>query len=202
MATQKLTLDLILTTAVEAIEQGGVGKFSMRKLAGEMGVDPMALYHHFRNKDAVLHGVLEHTMQDLPADLQSGDWKKDIRFIGDQMRHFARQHPQLFRLYKEQHPWPEAKHRLIQSLYKIVRTRDMDEQAAARSVRLIYQYFEGFCFDEMFGDQGLDDQVVGSLQTEITLVPFQPKYDANAEFEFGLKVLLDGLEAGSRKEAD
>lgn len=54
-----LTRDDVLAAALEMIDEGGVEALSMRKLAGRLGIEAMSLYHHVRDKDALLDGVVE-----------------------------------------------------------------------------------------------------------------------------------------------
>lgn len=57
--TNPLTRDEILSSALKIIDAEGLDALSMRRLARELGVEAMTLYHHFPNKDAILDGVGE-----------------------------------------------------------------------------------------------------------------------------------------------
>jgi TetR/AcrR family transcriptional regulator, tetracycline repressor protein len=60
MARPKIPLidrTTVVSTALEIIDRDGLDEFSIRKIAGELGVNGASLYHHFRDKDAILHGV-------------------------------------------------------------------------------------------------------------------------------------------------
>lgn len=52
-----------MATALAIVDEQGVGALSMRALAGRLGVEAMSLYHHVRNKDALLTGVVESVMR-------------------------------------------------------------------------------------------------------------------------------------------
>ena len=54
-----LTRERILRTAVELADRGGIESLSMRKLALELDVVPMALYRHVANKDELLDGIVD-----------------------------------------------------------------------------------------------------------------------------------------------
>ena len=49
----------ILLAALHIIDTEGVDALSMRRLARDLGVEAMSLYHHFPNKDAILTGVID-----------------------------------------------------------------------------------------------------------------------------------------------
>ncbi len=54
-----LTRDYILRFALQIIDSDGLGALTMRRLGSDLGVDPMAIYRHVRNKGALLDGVTE-----------------------------------------------------------------------------------------------------------------------------------------------
>lgn len=56
-----LSRDQILTAALRIAESHGPDALTMRRVATDLGVDPMALYRHVDNKDALLGGVAENS---------------------------------------------------------------------------------------------------------------------------------------------
>ena len=65
-ARTPLTTGRIVAAALAMIDGGGVEALSMRKLASALGVDPMSIYHHVPNKQALLQGVYQQVLQELP----------------------------------------------------------------------------------------------------------------------------------------
>ena len=63
-----LTRDRITTVALEMIDEIGSAAFSMRKLGARLGVDPMAVYRHFRNQEDLYDGVAEQLFAQLDLD--------------------------------------------------------------------------------------------------------------------------------------
>jgi len=57
--TEKLTAELISDAALELLEREGPEVVSMRRIAAIVGVTPMAIYHHFHNKEALLNFVTD-----------------------------------------------------------------------------------------------------------------------------------------------
>ena len=54
-----LTRDRVLRTAVELADAGGIDALTIRRLAEQLGVEPMSLYYHVANKEAILDGIVE-----------------------------------------------------------------------------------------------------------------------------------------------
>ena len=76
---EPLTKERILRTAVALADQGGVDSLSMRKVAQELGVVPMALYKHVANKDEMLDGMVDVVVGEIDPPLADADWKTAIR---------------------------------------------------------------------------------------------------------------------------
>lgn len=53
-----VTRDEVLEAALALVDEGGAEALSMRKLAAKLGIEAMSLYHHFRDKDSILDGVV------------------------------------------------------------------------------------------------------------------------------------------------
>ena len=78
-AREPLTKDRILQAAVALADEGGVDSLSMRKIAQELGVVPMALYKHVANKDEILDGMVDVIVGEIDPPLADADWKIAMR---------------------------------------------------------------------------------------------------------------------------
>lgn len=76
---EPLTKDRILRTAVALADEGGVEALSMRRVAQELGVVPMALYKHLANKDEMLDGMVDVVVGEIDPPLEGIDWKTTMR---------------------------------------------------------------------------------------------------------------------------
>jgi AcrR family transcriptional regulator len=74
-----LTRERVLATAVALADRGGIGALSMRKLAQELGVVPMALYKHVANKDELLDGMIDVVVAEIDPPIEGADWKTTMR---------------------------------------------------------------------------------------------------------------------------
>ena len=76
---EPLTREKIIEKAIELLDAEGVEGLSMRHLGEALGVEAMALYHHFPNKDAILDGVAARIIEEagpvMPLTDAASDWK-------------------------------------------------------------------------------------------------------------------------------
>src|SRR5471030_1600711 len=81
-----LSRERVLQAAMKLADQGGLESLSMRKLGQELGVEAMALYYHFANKDEVIDGMVDIVFSEI--DLPNGDagWKAAMRGRAISMR--------------------------------------------------------------------------------------------------------------------
>lgn len=70
----------VLAAAVRLADQKGLDGLSMRSLAGELGVVPMALYKHVASKDALVAGMIDTVVAGYPAPEPGLDWRESARF--------------------------------------------------------------------------------------------------------------------------
>jgi AcrR family transcriptional regulator len=76
---EPLTKERILRSAVALADDGGVDPLSMRRIAEDLGVVPMALYKHVANKDEMLDGMVDVVIDEIDPPLEGADWKTAIR---------------------------------------------------------------------------------------------------------------------------
>jgi AcrR family transcriptional regulator len=74
-----LTRERILGTAVALADEGGFDSISMRQIAQELGVVPMALYKHVANKGELLDGMIDVVVAEIDPPLADVEWKTAIR---------------------------------------------------------------------------------------------------------------------------
>jgi AcrR family transcriptional regulator len=76
---EPLSRTRLLQAAVAMADQTGVDSISMRKLAGELGVVPMALYKHVTDKDDLVNGMVDVVVGEFEAPPAGTDWKTGVR---------------------------------------------------------------------------------------------------------------------------
>src|SRR5688500_14964527 len=76
---EPLNKERILRAAVALADEEGVESLSMRKVAQELDVVPMALYRHVANKDEMLDGMVDVVVGEIDPPETGVDWKTAIR---------------------------------------------------------------------------------------------------------------------------
>jgi AcrR family transcriptional regulator len=78
-----LSRDRVLAAAIELADEGGIQAVTMRRLAQQLGVEAMSLYYHVANKEEVLDGMIDAVMIELNAAVAGvdtdSDWKSELR---------------------------------------------------------------------------------------------------------------------------
>ncbi|ROP55908.1 TetR family transcriptional regulator [Streptomyces sp. PanSC9] len=86
----------IYAAALRLIDEDGVEALTMRKLATALDANPMSLYHHVPNKEAVLRGVTRMVgAQFRTVTLEDAPWQERIRLLATDFRILAHRHPKL-----------------------------------------------------------------------------------------------------------
>ena len=74
-----LSRERVLQAAIRLADQGGLESLSMRKLGQELGVEAMAVYYHFANKDEVIDGIVDIVFSEIDLPASGADWKTAMR---------------------------------------------------------------------------------------------------------------------------
>jgi AcrR family transcriptional regulator len=95
------TAEQISAAALRILEKEGAAAVSMRRVASAVGITPMAIYHHFEDRAALLTSVVDREFAKLEADFFSsdkltGEPGADIRRIVDAYVRYALERPRIF----------------------------------------------------------------------------------------------------------
>ena len=204
-----LSRELVLQTAIRLADQGGLESLSMRKLGQELGVEAMALYYHVANKDEVLDGIVDLVFSEIDLPSTDADWKTAMRQRALSLRDvLARHRWAIGMMESRRHPGP-ANLRHHDAVIGNLRAAGFDMEMVAHAYSLLDGYIYGFALTKMNLPFDRGDDVAERAQVMLepfpvdeypNLVAFiaehamQPGYDFGNEFEYGLEVILDGLE--------
>lgn len=216
-ARTPLTRQRVLDAAMALADRIGIEALTIRKLATELDVKPMAIYHHVPSKDAILDGIVDMAFDEIalpPADL---DWRDAIRIRCVSARDVLDQHPWAPPLMESRTSPGPATLNHHDAVLGCLRRGGLSWSLTAHAYAVLDSYVYGFALQE--ANLPFDDeQQVGELTESIVmplspedyphLVAFtaehvmQPGYDFGHSFEFGLDLLLDGIARAAAVESD
>jgi AcrR family transcriptional regulator len=136
-----LSVDRIVDAALEMIDVGGVDAFSMRKLAADLGVNPMSLYWHVENKEELLDLVAARVLGDqaTPCD-GSGDWRANVADILRALRRDCLDHPNVLALLRQPRRWVPGLAPTIDALLRTMADAGYSTDQAAAAQRLLVEH--------------------------------------------------------------
>jgi TetR/AcrR family tetracycline transcriptional repressor len=93
-AAPKLSKAAVVERALSLADELGLEALTIRRLAQELGVTPMALYWHFRSKEELLAGLGDRVWADIDTDVDpAADWPAQLRGLLDSLVQMLREHP-------------------------------------------------------------------------------------------------------------
>jgi AcrR family transcriptional regulator len=97
-----LSRNVVADRALALADSEGLEAVTIRRLATELGVTPMALYWHFRTKEDLLAGLADRVLDDVVVPSANGDWAADMRAALEALVTAMRPHPQVAPLVAQQ----------------------------------------------------------------------------------------------------
>jgi TetR/AcrR family transcriptional regulator, tetracycline repressor protein len=90
----RLSKAAVVGRAIALADAEGLDALTIRRLAQELGVTPMALYWHFRNKDELLNGLSDQFWSEIDTDVDdAAPWPDQLRTVLDSLVQVLREHP-------------------------------------------------------------------------------------------------------------
>jgi AcrR family transcriptional regulator len=205
---QRLSRARVLEAAVELADTIGLEAFSMRGLAQELGVVPMALYKHFGNKDELLDEMVDIVFDEMQFPAADEDWRSMLRRRAITAREALNRHSWAIGLMESRHPGP-ANLRHHNATMGCLREAGFSFEMAIHAYSVQDAYIYGFALQEK--DLGFETPQsagqaarrradrIGELDdypylAEIATKLPQSGYNTAAEFAWGLDLILDGFD--------
>lgn len=215
----RLTRAAVVDRALALADQSGLDGLTIRKLATELGVTPMALYWHFRGKEELLDGLAERLWGeiDLTVD-RSAPWTEQMRALMESLLRVLRAHPAApALLLRTEKLGAEAELNAIELTLDILRTAGFSPEDASMATRSALWTGITLVMSEP-GIESLDDAERTELQRkkQVTLatqslarfprlvecaVPMTACDNPEDHYRFGVDVFVGGLAAVAGRRA-
>ena len=203
-----LSRDRVLRAAMTLADRDGIEALTMRKLGQELGVEAMSLYNHVANKDGIVDGIVDLVFSEIELPAGGTDWRASMRNRAISAHDALLRHPWATSLMQSRTQPGPATLRHHDSVLGSLRRAGFTLIDTAHAFSVIDGYVYGFALQQInlplqsreqvaqVGESMLR-QLAGEypyLAEMITEHALAPGYDYADEFDFGLDLILDGLE--------
>jgi AcrR family transcriptional regulator len=201
-----LSRDRVLGAAIRIADQSGIDSLSMRNLAEELGVEAMSVYYYVANKDEILDGIVDIVVDEFALPSGEGDWKAALRESAISAHDVLMRHPWACNLMMSTKRISPARLRYMESLLKRLREAGF----TARMTHHAYHALDSHIIGSTLWEAGysenpdLTDKAKAFVREALGEYPYIVEHAAQhftrskrkdvREFDFGLDLILDGLE--------
>jgi TetR/AcrR family transcriptional regulator, tetracycline repressor protein len=184
----------------------------MRRLAAELGVDPMSIYHHLPNKAAIVSGLVEAVFSEMPQpQATDGRWEERVRSWARAYRDLARAHPNLvLQIVTDSAAASEAAVLISEPLYAALDAAGLSPRAIVDAAGAVVDFVNGYTLAQTGYDAGsasgpnpmterldaLDPERVRTMRRTLAAVSADTSPSTTpVGFEAGVEILIRGIAA-------
>ena len=204
-----LSRERVLRTAVALADEAGIGALSMRRLGHELGVEAMSLYNHVDGKDDILNGIVELVLGEIQLPSDQADWKEALRQTAISANEVFVRHPWACSLTLGRPSVSPPRTRWMESVLRTLREAGFSPDLTHHAYHALDSHITGFTLwqvsmpfdtkeelldlaESFLRDIPADEYPYVVEHAEQHIAPSNP--EGKTEFEFGLDLILDGLE--------
>ncbi|HTE38314.1 MAG TPA: TetR/AcrR family transcriptional regulator C-terminal domain-containing protein [Reyranella sp.] len=206
-----LNRERVLRAAIALADERGAQELTMRKLAKELGVEAMSLYNHVANKDDLLDGMIDLVFGEIEAPSPSGDWKAELRKRAISTREALTRHRWAIGEMEGRTNHGPNNLRLHNAVLGCLRAAGFSAEMTVHAYSVQDAYIYGFVLQQSDMSSETPEDFAAEAQRQMrdyaaALADYphlvevvggyvaESGYHYEAEFLFGLDVVLDRLE--------
>ena len=207
----RLSKERVLRAAVALADRDGLESLTMRKLAEELGAGAMSLYYHVPNKSRLLDGMVDVVFAEIELPSTDDDWKTAMRRRALSTRAALARHRWAVGWMESRLTPGPASLRLHNAVLGCLREADFSVEMAIQAYSVQDAYIYGFALQEKTVPFETPEESAAVVELQAAQLPSLAEdypylaevvvghvgtsgYDFAQAFEFGLDVILDGLE--------
>lgn len=204
-----MSRERVLNAAIGLADRSGLGSLSMRKLAQQLGVEAMTLYHYVASKNEILDGIVDMVVAEVELPTTDTDWKLAVRRTAISAHEVLQAHPWAASLLLSPSRVSQARLRYMDALLGTLRGAGFSPEMTDHAYHALDSHIMGFTLwvvgMDLPGDTDLEALATDFLarlprgemphlaeHVEQHLKPRDPHDEG--DFVFGLDLILDGLE--------
>ena len=204
-AREPLSRHRALTAAVAVADADGIDALTMRRLAEELGVEAMSLYHHVANKAAILDGITDLVVGEIEVPPTGTDWKTAMRHRAVSAHRVLLAHPWAALLIMSRFNIGPGMTGYLDATLGRLREGGFTVGAALDAWHTLDSHIYGFTLQELnlpfdaADNQQVSTDVLSLFDPDafphvVEVVTHVSRHGRVEDFEFGLDLILDGLE--------
>ncbi|HEX2883418.1 MAG TPA: TetR/AcrR family transcriptional regulator C-terminal domain-containing protein [Candidatus Limnocylindria bacterium] len=203
-----LNREAVLDAAIALADAEGIGALTMRRLAGELGVEAMTLYYHVANKDEILSGIVDRVIGEFELPDPNAPWRAALRRTAVSAHDVLLRHRWAASLMLSPGTVSDARLRYMEAVLRTLRGAGLSPTMTDRAYHAYEAHISGFTLWQVQMD--LDPETLPDLAERFkasldpTVFPYLIEHieqhfderppDDEGAFAFGLDLLLEGLE--------
>lgn len=203
----------VLQAALALADRSGIESLTMRKLGEAVGVEAMSLYNHVANKEDLLDGMIDLVFSEIRLPTDEDGWRTAMRRRAIAAREVLSRHRWAIGLMESRTSPGPATLRHHDAVIGCLRKAGFSLELAAHAYSAIDSYIYGFALQERGLPFDTPEETAELAQAMLAQFPsdqyphlaeftfdhvLRPGYDYGNEYEFGLDLILDGLDRALR----
>ncbi len=205
---ETLNRERVLRAAMQLADERGLDSLTMRELGRRLGVEAASLYNHVSGKDDLLDGMADLVAGEIEVPSAGAEWKQAMRRRAISARDVFSRHPWASGLLDSREGMGPAKLSYADGVLSSLLQAGFPPRTAANAFLVLDSYIYGF--ERQRSSLSLGDDVATTETAEEVVAAIPPDaypslmqvarefavepYDDAAVFDFGLGLILDGLE--------
>jgi AcrR family transcriptional regulator len=205
-----MSRERVLRAAIELADRHGIESLSMRKLARELGVEAMTLYYYVANKSDLIDGMTDLVAAEIALPSEETGWHEATRARAASAHEILARHSWAAPLWMRVTIGPARMH-YMDSALGVYRRAGLSPEATELAFHAVENHILGYTMQEMNFPLKADDlaAVARAFLQELPAdeYPYLAEHIqqhlthegiGGGDFEFGLELLLDGIERLTR----
>ena len=195
MPRPPLTRPRVVRTALRLVDEHGLPALTMRALATELQVTPMALYHHVRDKDELIDLMVDLMLGEVDLGALTGDWATQLRALGCAIHHVLTAHPTLARVYSTHVRIGPHSLKIMERGLALLLHAGFFPPEAANAFFALFTYIAGYHQMGRVDARDFSALPPEQIRSITTVTAHLSGVHQHGRFEYGLDVLLASLHA-------
>jgi TetR/AcrR family transcriptional regulator, tetracycline repressor protein len=194
-----LSRERILRCALGIVDRYGLEAISMRRVGEELGVEAMSLYNHVANKAAILDGIFETILGELPVAKLSASWSTALRRRASALRAVLRSHPNALPIFATRPAVTPASIVHVEGVLELLSSAGFSADDSLSTLQVLWAFVVGHTVNSHSPSRADDSRPAYDRLSEAEFPRVREAaqllaiHDVEQEFELGLDVMLDGL---------